>query len=209
MSATATKPATQVIAGPVRLSYLNVFKAREGLGGTPEFSVTLLIPKQPTKYCPDPASILKEINAAVKAAVEKKFGGTKPAGFSHPLKDGDEPDAEGNPKEEGYWFIRAKCKEEWPPVTVDGSGQVVTPQMGWKSGDWGRVSLSMYGYDQRGNKGVAAGLRAVQFLYVDDALGSAQDPASVAAQFGTVADAQKPSNGFTPATEEYDPFADE
>jgi hypothetical protein len=202
----ATRVDNSIIVGPVRLSYLNVFKPKEGLNGDIEYSATILIPKNPTQQCPDPKALAKKIAEAVKAGLTAKFG-KEPPKWDNPLRDGDkELDGNGQPKQEGYWFVRSKCKEEFPPVLIDGSRQMVTPQMGWKSGDWGMVKLSPYGYDQKGNQGVAFGLRAVQFLYSDESLGGSFDPVAVANEFDVVEGAARPG---APAGDEYDPFADE
>lgn len=42
------------------------------------------------------------------------------------------------------------------------------------SGDYGRVSMNAYGYDQKGNKGVAFGWNNAQFLEKGEPLGRAR-----------------------------------
>jgi len=202
----AQKTNNSIIVGPVRLSYLNVFKTRENLNGEPEFSATVLIPKNRTEHCSDPQTLVKDVAQFIKGKLFEKFG-KEPPNWKNPLKDGDkELDSEGNPRCPGYWFIRAKCKEDFPPVLVNGSGNVVHAGDGWKSGDWGKVKLAFYGFDHAGNKGVGVGLRAIQFLYTDEPLGGGSDAATVASEFGTVADAQNPVGS---APDDYDPFSDQ
>lgn len=196
------------LVGPCRLSYLNVFKPRKNdLNGEMEYSVRLLIPKKPTDKCPDPRSSIDSIAAAIKAAKAEKIPDVKV--WDNPLRDGDtELDSNtGEPKEPGFWYINAKAKEAYPPDLIDAKRLPVTQEMGWQSGDWAKVAISFYGYDQA-KKGVGCGLRGLQFLYKDEALGGGgsvvhhfkeeqgDDPTS-----GTVASAA--------ADDDYDPFADE
>ena len=53
------------------------------------------------------------------------------------------------------------------------------------SGDFGRVSLNAYAYDQAGNKGVSYGLNNIMLLAKGDSLGGAKP--SAASDFGVVA----------------------
>jgi hypothetical protein len=161
------------IVGPCRFSYLTVFKPRQNPnkeGIVNEYSVTLMIPKVANEFCPDPTSVGKKIRALIQEALDLKFPQT-PAKWTNPLQDGDvETNDEGKPKHPGYWFVRVWAGEEYPPLLIDCDREKVTG--GWGSGDWGLVKASFYGYDQKGNKGVSGGLRAVQFLKKDEALGS-------------------------------------
>ncbi len=187
--------------GPVRFSYLTVFRPRLNPNKEPqvsEFSVVLMIPKEPNQFCPDPKSVGKKISELVKETLAAKFP-TTPVKWDNPLKDGDEEsDGQGNPKFPGYWFVRASCRDEFPPLLVDGDRQPVTG--GWQSGDWGKVLIQCYGYDQKGNKGVGVGLRGIQFLKHDEPLGTA----SVTPDAFDVEEGDAPIVG----QQEYDPFAD-
>ena len=58
---------TKVITGVVRLSYANVHEPQSINGGTPKYSVSLIIPKSDTKT-------IAAINAAVEAAIEEGRG---------------------------------------------------------------------------------------------------------------------------------------
>ena len=202
---------TQII-GPVRFSYLSVFKPRLNKvkqPPTPEYSVQLLIPKQPNKFCPNPEAIIAQIKEMVKTAGAAKFGATK---YKVPLKDGDKiEEGDDEPRNPGYWTVRVSASAEYPPTLLDGQG--MTAHGGWESGDWGKVKVKAWCYDNAGNKGVSLGLWAVQFLYKDEPLGSSSDPSVLAKEFGTVEDADRPEvlAGVGPAVsgDEYDPFADE
>ena len=52
-----------------------------------------------------------------------------------------------------------------------------------KSGDYGRVSVNMDGFDTAGNRGVAAGLNNVQLLERGESLGGRTDAATDFAEF--------------------------
>ena len=78
---------TKVVTGKVRLSYANVWEPTSVNGGTPKYSVSLIIPKTDTRT-------IDMINAAVDNAIKQgaaKFGGKVPnkAALKLPLRDGD------------------------------------------------------------------------------------------------------------------------
>lgn len=190
------------IVGPVRFSYLTVFKPRQNPnkeGVVMEYSVTMMIPKEPNEFCPDPKSVGKAVSTLINEALTAFFP-TVPPKWTNPLQDGDtETDAEGRPKHPGYWFVRAWAGEEYPPLLIDGGRNKVTE--GWQSGDWGMVKVSFYGYDKKGNKGVSGGLRAVQFLRHDTPLGSAGVSPD---EFAEVAG----DSGLSQTSGDMDPFAE-
>lgn len=202
MSTTETKPTSTGIIGPVRFSYLTVFKPRQNPnkdGIVMEYSVTMLIPKEPNSFCPEPKAIGKQVSEMVKAALLEFFKEAPPK-WTNPLQDGDtELDSAGKPKHPGYWFFRAWAKDEYPPLLIDCNQDKVTS--GWQSGDWGKAKVSFYGYDRSGNKGVSCGLRGIQFLKHDEPFGSG----------GTSPDEFEKVAGDGPlnaTAEEYDPFQD-
>lgn len=208
--ATETPVKTNVtLIGPVRLGYLNVYEPRKNdLNDKYEYSVRLMIPKQPTEKCPDPKGIAKTCADAIKAAAAAKLG-DKITNYDNPLRDGDtETNSEGQPKEPGYWYINCRANEDFPPELINAKRELVTKEMGWKSGDWGKVAISFYGYDQK-KKGVGCGLRCIQFLYTDEPLGGG---GSVSHMFQEEQGDDPTSGGGSrgsSAADEYDPFEDE
>jgi ssDNA-binding protein len=194
----------ELVIGPVRLSYLFVFEPRVNKlkrGQPLEFSVTLLIPKDPTEHMPSGDSERKQIVSELGLLVKAKWG-EKPGKIWYPVRDGDAEDA----PYPGYWFIRAKSGEAHPPMLIDGLMRPVTS--GWASGDWARVKVKPWLFDTDGNKGVSMGLQAIQFLYKGEALGSGE---STADGFDEVKDAHTSTSALASPTgnSEYDPFADE
>lgn len=192
------------VVGPVRLSYLNCFapRANELKNGVKEYSTVLLFPKENCEQQPNAAEELKELNKLLRDAVFAKWGDKPPSNLRRPIRDGDtEMDASGDPKAPGYYFMNVTAKEDYPPLLVDGSRKVVTS--GWNSGDWGNVEIAVFAYDTRGNKGVSAGLRAIQFLYKGEPMGGGGGTSA------SVFDEVKTATAAGQAPDDYDPFADE
>lgn len=167
--ATANAPVTKVILEGVRFSYANVFepKAMEE-GGTPKYSVSVIIPKSNTKA-------VNAAKKAIEAAKEKdkdKWGGKVPAGqnFKICLRDGDED----RPDDEAYanaYFINASSAHK--PGLVDRHHQPIIDTSEFYSGCWGCVSINMYGFNKKGNKGIAAGLNNIMKVKDGESLGGA------------------------------------
>lgn len=189
--------------GTVRFAYPKVFKpfANRLKNDELEYEVTILIPKEATEQCPDPKKVGAALTAVIKSAWAEKFGEKK--GWRNPLMDGDtELNGDDEPKFPGYWFARASCKGEYPPVVVDGTRTPVTS--GWGGGDWGNVLVNAWAYDKGANKGVSLGLRGVQFLYKGESFG---DGGSASANDFPVVDNADTSRPKDDAP--FDPFEDE
>ncbi|GAD46059.1 hypothetical protein ANG6_0554 [Streptococcus anginosus T5] len=161
-----------------RLSYANVWEPQSINGSEPKYSVSVIIPKS------DKATIQK-IQQAVELAKQEaisKFGGKIPANLKLPLRDGDID----RPDDEAYansYFINCNSKQK--PQVVDQQVQPILDQAEVYSGCYGRVSVTFYGFNSNGNRGVAAGLGNIQKLKDGEPLGSrvrAED------EFGTVDD---------------------
>lgn len=207
MATTEAKPTNTIIVGPVRLSYLNVFKPRlNNLNGKSEYSAVLLIPKKPNEFNSDPAATYKQIKDKMAEIAKDRFG-SNTRGVSISLKDGDAvTDEYPEPKQPGYWYMNVSAKDEFPPGLIDGDRNPAKPGE-WVSGDWGLVKLAFYAYDQNVKKGVSAGLRAIQFIKKDEPLGASCDNTD---GFDVVPGADKPkpvSDHYDPDTDG-DPFAD-
>lgn len=153
---TNQKNNTKVVTGRVRLSYANVWEPASINGGTPKYSVSLIIPKSDTKT-------IAAINAAVDAAIEEgvaKFGGKKPnkAALKLPLRDGDvERDDEAY---KDAYFVNANSTTA--PQIVDRSVQPILDRAEVYSGCYARVSINFYAFNSNGNRGIACGLGNIQ-----------------------------------------------
>ena len=167
-----TKNQTKVITGPKTVfSYLNVNEPKAPLGGgTPKYSVSLIIPKS------DTVTIAK-INAAIEAAYNE--GQSKLKGNSKfvpeldslktPLRDGDK-DRKGDPVYANSYFLNANSASK--PGVVDAERQEIIDTSELYSGISGRASINFYAFNSNGNKGIACGLNNLQKLADGTPLGS-------------------------------------
>src|SRR5574344_442986 len=161
---TKAKTPTKVITGPKTVfSYLNVNEPKAPLGGgTPKYSISLIIPKS------DTVTIAK-INAAIEAAYNE--GQSKLKGNSKfvpeldslktPLRDGDK-DRKGDPVYANSYFVNANSTTK--PGVVDADRQDIIDTSELYSGIVGRASINFYAYNSNGNKGIACGLNNLQKL---------------------------------------------
>ena len=170
---------TKVVTGVVRLSYANVWEPASINGGTPKYSVSLIIPKDDEKTLP-------AINAAIDAAIKEgapKFGGKIPnrAALKLPLRDGDTERDDDAYK--GSYFVNANSTTA--PQIVDRTVQPILDRAEVYSGCYARVSINFYAFNTNGNRGVACGLGNIQKVKDGDPLGG---KSSAAADFATELD---------------------
>ena len=160
----------KVITGVnTRWSYCNVWEAKSINGGTPKFSVSLIIPKSDTET-------IKKIKAAIQAAYEegeaklKGNGKSVPAlsAIKTPLRDGDaeRPD---DPAYADSYFINANSTTA--PGIVDADRQPILERSEVYSGVYGRASINLYAFNSNGNKGIACGLNNLQKIRDGEPLG--------------------------------------
>ena len=160
----------KVITGPdTRWSYANVWEAKSINGGTPKFSVSLIIPKS------DTATVTK-IKAAIEAAYHEGEARLKGNGKSvpslssikTPLRDGDteRPD---DPSYLHCYFINANSATA--PGVVDADRQPIITRSEVYSGVYGRASISFYAFNSNGNRGIACGLNNLQKVRDGEPLG--------------------------------------
>lgn len=178
-----TKPANpmKVITGPdTRWSYANVWEPKSINGGTPKFSVSLIIPKADGKT-------VAKVQAAIEAAYhegEAKLKGTGRSvpplnALKTPLRDGDIE----WPDDEAYanaYFINANATTA--PGIVDADRNPILTRSEVYSGVYGRASISFYAFNSNGNRGIACGLNNLQKIRDGVSLGGR---ASAEADFAT------------------------
>lgn len=155
--------ATKVIV-PCRLSYLHCWEPNSINGGDPKYSVSAIIPKSDTKTV---EAIKTAIEQAKKESISK-WGGKIPNNLKMPLRDGDIE----RPDDEAYkdsYFFNANSRQA--PQVVDGKVQPILDQSEVYSGCYGRISVTFYGYNSNGNRGIAAGLGNIQKLKDGEPLG--------------------------------------
>ena len=152
---------TKVITGPnTTFSYLNCWDPKAIQGGTPKFSVSLIIPKSDVKT-------IEKIKAAIQAAYEEGQSKLKGNGKSVPaLSTLKTPLRDGNlerPDDEAYkncYFINAYSGTA--PGIVDADRNPIIDRSEMYSGVKGRASINLYAYNVNGNRGIACGLNNLQ-----------------------------------------------
>ena len=131
-------------------------------GGTPKYSVSLIIPKS------DTVTIAK-IRAAIQAAYDEgqsKLKGTSKfvpdlADIKTPLRDGDK-ERKGDEAYANSYFINANSTTK--PGVVDANLNPILDTSELYSGIIGRASINFYPFNSNGNRGIACGLNNLQKL---------------------------------------------
>ncbi len=162
---------TKVITSPdTRWSFANVWEPKAPVkGGTPKYSVSLIIKKN------DPC--IEKIKAAIQAAYEEGESKLKGGGktvppldkIKNPLRDGD---AE-RPDDEAYadsYFMNANNQNA--PGIVDANRQPIIERKEVYSGVYGRASVSFYAFNNSGNRGIACSLNNLQKIRDGEPLGN-------------------------------------
>jgi hypothetical protein len=171
----------KVITGPdTRWSYANVWEPKSINGGTPKYSVSLIIPKSDTKTV---AKLKAAIEAAYREGESKLKGNGKTvpplAALKTPLRDGDTE----RPDDDAYanaYFINANATTA--PGIVDADRNPILTRSEVYSGVYGRASISFYAFNSNGNKGIACGLNNLQKVRDGEPLGG---KASAESDFAT------------------------
>lgn len=155
----------KVIFGPCRLSYTHVFNRYnpDGDQADGKYMTNVLIPKDEKEAI---EAINKAIAEAKKQAIVSKWGGKEPKKLDMPLRDGDEKDDENY---EGHLFVNAKSNTR--PGIVDRKKVPIVDEEEVYSGVWAIVSVTFFGYDKNGNKGVACGLNNIMKFKDDEHFG--------------------------------------
>ena len=146
---------------PARLSYANIWEARQSLEGDKmQYSCSLLIPKSDVNTVQAIKALMAKIE---KEATTTKWGGKKPATYTHPLlRDGDAERADDETYA-GCYFMNAKANADHPPKIIDARCNPIMDRDEVYSGCYANVKVSIYAYNNpKGGKGLSAGLVAIQ-----------------------------------------------
>lgn len=141
---------SKVLTPTFRASFVNVFEPSAfDDDDEAKYSITMLFDKE---------ADLSKLKALAKEAAAKKWPQGVPKNLRSPFRDGAEkPDFDGY---EGMIFVIAKSKDK--PGVVDQKVEPIVDQSEFYSGCFARATVTAYGYDYKGNKGVAFGLVNVQ-----------------------------------------------
>lgn len=152
----------------VRLSYVNVFKARAmEEGQEPKYSTQVIIPKDHPQ--------INDYKKAILEVAKDKFpklvkDNKMPAKLKKPLRDGDEERGDEPEVYGGMYFFNASNKKR--PTVVDRDTTPLSEDDNViYSGCYANIYVDLFGYDTAGNKGVSASLGGVQFKKDGEALG--------------------------------------
>ena len=161
---------TRVITGvKTRWSYANVWEPKSINGGSPKYSVSLIIPKSDTKTV---TAVTNAIQAAYDEGQSKLKGNSKsvPAlsSIKNPLRDGDIERPDDETYKDSY-FINANSATV--PGIVDAARQPILERSEVYSGVYGRASINLYAFNSNGNKGIACGLNNLQKISDGEPLG--------------------------------------
>ena len=158
------KNPTKVVTGKHTVfSYLNIVEPKAPMGGgTPKYSVSLIIPKSDTVT-------LAKIRAAIRAAYDEGQSRLRGSGKSvpdladikTPLRDGDK-ERKGDEAYANAYFLNANSTTK--PGVVDADLNPILDTSELYSGIIGRASVNFYAFNSNGNKGIACGLNNLQKL---------------------------------------------
>ena len=148
---------TKVVTGKKTVfSYLHVIEPKAPMGGgTPKYSVSLIIPKSDTVTV---AKIKSAIQAAYEEGQSKLKGNSKTVpdleDLKIPLRDGDK-ERKGDEAYKNAYFVNANSTTK--PGIVDADCEDIIDNSEIYSGIIGRASIN-------GNRGIACGLNHLQKL---------------------------------------------
>ena len=145
---------TRVKTGKVRISFPHLFEVYEKSG---KYQAQLMIPKES-----DTETILyKAIENAKADGKTRLWGGKIPGGLKLNIKDGDQPDGEGEtyPENEGCILITAKTGSK--PAVFDTDGGEIFDQEDMYAGCYVQAIFDVYPYNND-SKGIAFALSGVK-----------------------------------------------
>ena len=163
---------------PCRFSFLHCWEPDSVNGSEPKYSISAIIPKSDTKT-------INRIKAAIEVAKQEsisKWGGKIPPNLKLPLRDGDID----RPDDEAYansYFLNANSRVK--PQIVDNDVQFILDPAEVYSGCYGNITVTFFGYNSNGNRGIAAGLGNIQKTGDGESLGGGR--VSAADDFGSPA----------------------
>jgi len=184
-----TNDETMVMTPECTIVYPSLFEQTAFKDAEPSYSATFLIPK---------TEDIKTLRNACRIAAFKKWGqNVQIQQLRSPLRDGDQKaiDENGNVDRTNFYFgnifLRAKSKYSIPIVNI--YNEEITDSNEIYGGCVVRAYIQFFGYDFMGNKGVSAGLRAVQKVSDGDPIGAGRvNPLEIFKEFA------KPKPDFLP-----------
>lgn len=154
----------RAIIGPVRLSYCYVAEPRPNDREVMEYSTQILVEVKDK-------TTRKKLQKIVAEAAKKKFGAkaeklVKMVNFKKPLRNPEEEEGRDGAEYQGMLFCNAKTQAKRGRVGIvlrDGTKLQDLDEISEAiySGVWAKVSVTAFGFDDSGNKGVALALNNI------------------------------------------------
>lgn len=141
--------------GLVRLSFAHLAKPHVDMNGNENYSAMFLVPKSDEKG-------VKTINDAIaklKGDDDAKAKWGKGANVRSPLRDGD-AERPSDKTYKGCYFFNAKSNIDHQPDLYDKDRNAIVAPDEIYSGCWGQAILTLYPYNNSGNKGIGVGILA-------------------------------------------------
>ena len=158
---------TMVMIPDSTIVYPSLFEPTAFKDEAPAYAATFLIPK---------TQDVKSLRNACRIAAFKKWGqNVQTQQLRSPIRDGDQKSMDENGTVDktnfyyGNFFLRAKSKWEIPIVNT--YNEEITDPNEVYGGCIVRAYVQFFAYDFMGNRGVSAGLRAIQKVSDGDPLG--------------------------------------
>ena len=171
---------TRMITPIFRTAFVHVFKASAmNKDDAEKFSIQMLLPKDSTD--------MDHFHAAIEAATEEKFGSKVPKKFNLPIRDGDTDESYEDYEESHAGMYVISARATFKPGLVDKDLEDIIDPAEFYSGCWARASITAYGYEVKGNKGVAFALNNLQKLKDDDSFTGGK---SASSEFGDAEDVE-------------------
>ena len=172
MSPNGKYPNKIVTSSKSRWSYAHVWEPTSINGGTPKYSLTVLIPK-------DDISTINKIKSGIMSAYLNDTSKLSQGGYLPqfdelrlPVRDGD-TERPNDPDYANCWFLNTTSNTA--PGIVDINRRPISDHSAVYSGVYGRVSISFYAYAKETNgtwaKGIACGLCNLQKVKDGELLG--------------------------------------
>ena len=152
---------SKLVTPKFRVSFVNVFEARENLQGKKKYSVVMLFDKD---------TDLKPLKALLKEAAVVKWG-DKLQNIKLPFRDGNEKEYDGYKDK-----IFATASGMQKPGLVDDKLQPIIEPSEFYSGCYARATITAFAWEYMGKKGVSFGLQNLQKLDDGEAFSGKSKP---------------------------------
>ena len=182
--------ADNIITPEFRAGFISVFRATKSREAKPEDKAKFSI-----RACFPPTTDISALKQVAQVAANEFWGeGKVPKSLRSPFRFNEELDNPVAGIGDDWVVMTFSANEDRRPGLVDANLQDIINEEDVYSGAWFRAQVRGYGYDNKGNKGVAFGLQNLQKMRDDDPIGGGRTPANKA--FEAVAGSKTASDMF-------------